>query len=406
VAVAALLVVVTVFAAISVRHYFSVKEVVLPNVVGMPYSAAAASLRSAGLRVQAFVEDMPSAAVHAVTSQAPDGGTMVRENRVIHVGVNNPPAATPVPGMVGMSEAKALARAKELNLPVTAVVYQPNAKDAGTVIGQSPAPGVRLGSGRQVALTVSSGPKRGPLTVPDLKGMPYEKAVARLKAMGFTEVEALPGGLSFDKVGAVTSLDPKIGQTVPPGTPVAVFYALSGRTIVKVPKVDGMPLWRAQLALEAAQLSVGHVSYVQKSGAPPGVLKVEPSGYTLPGTPVELTFNGRPGLTTLPSPNATPPGAGPATPLPGNASTPSATTAPTGPRTVPFVFDPKSMGMKRLLTDRYRLKLVVRDADGERTVLDRDMQPGESVRTTVTVRGANPLLQTYIDGVFFQAWRP
>lgn len=400
---AALLVIVTVFAAVSVRHYFSVKEVILPNVVGMPYSDAADTLRRAGLQVQAFVEDMPSAAVHAVTSQAPDGGTMVRVDRVIHVGVNNPPAATPVPAMVGMTEAKALARAAELNLPITSVVYQPAAKGAGTVIGQSPAAGVRLGPGKQIALTVSSGPKRIALAVPDLKGMPYKQAVARLKAMGFTEVEALPAALSFDKVGAVTGLSPKAGKVVQPGTPVAVFYALSGRTIVKVPKVDGLPLWRAQLALEAAQLSIGHVSYVQKSGAPQGVLKVEPSGYTLPGTPVEVTFNGRPGLTTLPSPGAGPPGVGP---LPGIPPTTSTTAAPPGARTVPFLFDPKSMGLKRLLTDSYQLRLVVKDADGERTVLDRAMQPGESVRTTVTVHGANALLQTYIDGVFFQAWRP
>lgn len=397
---AALLVVVAVFSGISIRDYFSVREVELPDVVGMPYTQAADTLRGAGLRVQTYVEDLPGAALHAVTAQGPEAGTVVREGRVIHVGVNNPPAETPVPTLVGMTEDAALARTSQLNMPVTSIVYQADGRDAGTVIDQTPQAGSRLGADQQLTLTVSSGPTREPVTVPDLKGMDYQQAVAKLKSLGFSEVEALPGALSFEKPGAVSGMQPTPGSKVPPSTPVAVFYALSGRNVVKVPEISGMPLWRAQLALEAAQLSIGHVSYEQKGDAPEGVLKVEPSGYTLPGTPVTVTYNGRPGLTSVPSTGGD--AIGPATPLEGGGQSPQ----PSGTRTVPFAFDPKAMGMKRLLTDGYRLKLVVQDADGERTVLDRAMKPGEAISTSVVVHGPNPLLQTYIDGVFFQAWRP
>jgi hypothetical protein len=38
--------------------------------------------------------------------------------------------------------------------------------------------------------------------------------------------------------------------------------------------------------------------------------------------------------------------------------------------------------------------------------LDRAMKAGESFVMTVQVHGSDALLQTYIDGVFFQAWRP
>ena len=395
--------IVAVFAAISIRDYFSVGVIQLPDVVGMPYTQAADTLRGAGLRVQTYVEDLPGADVHAVTAQAPLAGSVVREGRVVHVGVNNPPVETPVPALVGMSEETALARAAELNMPVTSIAYEADQRDAGTVIGQTPQSGAQLGTDQDLTLTVSSGPARAPRTVPDLRGMAYQQAVAKLESLGFTEVEALPGALSFDKPGAVSAMQPKAGSKVPPSTPVAVFYALSGRNVVKVPDVAGMPLWRAQLALEAAQLDIGHVSYEQKGDTPEGVLKVEPSGYTLPGTPVTVTYNGRPGLTTVPSTGGGGGGGaiGPATPLGGDQA-PQAN----GARTVPFAFDPKAMGMKRLLTDGYRLKLVVQDADGERTVLDRAMKPGEAVSTSVVVHGPSPLLQTYIDGVFFQAWRP
>jgi len=404
ISVGALLVVVTVFAAISVRDYFTVKEVTLPNVVGMPYGAAADTLRAAGLQVSTYVDDLPGASLHAVTAQAPDGGSVVREGRVIHLGVNNPPAEAKVPALVGMSEDRALARAAELNMPVTSIDYSHDAHGAGTVLAQTPPAGKLFGANGELALTVSSGPARTALTVPDLTGLPYQDAVAKLKAIGFTEVEALPGGLSFDRVGAVTSSQPAAGRKVPAGTPVAVFYALSGRRIVKVPEVKGMPLWRAQLALEAAQLSVGQVSYVHKGDAPDGVLKTEPSGYTLPGTPIALTYNGTQGLTGAPSSSpgsATGGGAAPLAPPAGSGGTQAS-----GSRIVPFAFDPKTMGMKRLMTSAYQLKLVVQDSEGERTVLDRAMKPGEAISMSVTVHGASPLLQTYIDGVFFQAWRP
>jgi len=403
VALATLLVVVGVFAVISVRDYFTVHEVRLPDVVGMPFPDAARVLRQAGLQPQAFVENLPGATNQAVTAQAPDAGTVVRQGRVIHVGVNNPPAQMRVPTMTGSSEADALKRASELKLPVTSLIYQADRADAGTVIAQEPAAGGELGADGKLALTVSTGPARKPLTMPDLEGMDHAAAVAKLKALGFTEVEALPGGVSFDKVGAVTSTRPKAGSTVPPGTPVAVFYALSGRAIVKVPDVAGMAVWRAQLALEAAQLRIGHVTYVQQSDKPQGVMKVEPSGYTLPGTPVQLTVNGTPGARPLQGGGV---GNGPSSTGAGSGSNGGGATSAGGTRTVPFSFDPKSMGLKRLMDHAYQLKLVVRDAQGERTVLDRAMKAGESFVTTVQVHGSDALLQTYIDGVFFQAWRP
>lgn len=404
IAVAALLVVVAVFAVISVRDYFTVHEVRLPDVVGMPFPDAARVLRQAGLKPQAFVENVPGASNQAVTTQAPDAGTVVRQGRIIHVGVNNPPAQMRVPQMTGMSETDALKRASELNLPVTSLIYQADAADVGTVIAQKPGAGSELGTDEKLALTVSTGPGRQALTVPDVKGMEHTAAVAKLKGLGFTEVEALPGGVSFDKVGAVTSTRPKAGSTVAPGTPVAVFYALSGRAIVEVPDVSGMPLWRAQLALEAAQLRIGHVDYVQHSDKPQGVMKVAPSGYTLPGTPVQVTVNGTPSANPLQTGGAGNGGSSTGTGLGVNGG--SGASAAGGTRTVPFAFDPKTMGLKRLMDQQYQLKLVVRDAQGERTVLDRAMKAGESLVMTVQVHGSNPLLQTYIDGVFFQAWRP
>jgi hypothetical protein len=62
--------------------------------------------------------------------------------------------------------------------------------------------------------------------------------------------------------------------------------------------------------------------------------------------------------------------------------------------------------VRRLLEEPYNLRLVITDDLGERTALDEQLDAGEIATTTVNVYGSEAMLQTFIDGVFFQAWRP
>lgn len=408
VAVAVLLVTLAVLTVLSVRDYFTVSEVRLPSVVGMSFEQAARVLRQSRLEPVAFVENVPGAEADAVTSQAPEAGAVVRRGRTVSLGVNSPSAAAKAPRLVGLDRGDAIRRAAELQLPVPRLDYRPDASPAGTVLEQDPAPGADLRQGVELALVVSSGPQRVSAALPDLTGTDVDAAVKRLHDLGFRQVETVASSVSFDRARAVTSMRPAGGQEYPLSTPVSLFYALSGRNVVQVPDVAGMPLWRAQLALQASQLRVGNVTWVQRADVPQGVVEAAPSSYTVPGTPIELTVNGTPGDTPLPTfPNA---GNGGLPNAPGSGAAPGQQeqrpSAGGATRTVPFVFNPANMGVKRLMEKPYQLKLVVTDADGERTVLDRTLQPGQGVTTSVTVNGDSPLLQTYIDGVFFQAWRP
>jgi len=396
--VALVLLTLGVLLAISVRDYFTVSETRLPDLVGMRYEEAARVLRSSRLEPVTYVENVGGVAADTVTSQAPLPGTVVKRGRTISLGVNTPAAEAKVPRFIDMSQPRALERATELQMPVGRVDYAADASAAGTVVGQDPAPEARLGPGQSVTLVVSRGPERAPVALPDLRGVDLQAAVQQLRDLGFREVETAPSTVSFDRAGAVTGMHPVAGTEVVPSTPVALFYALSARNVVQVPSVGGMPLWRAQLALQAAQLVVGHVTYVQQADALPGVLEAAPSGYTVPGTPIQLTVNGTPSSTPLPRFQSTP-GAG--APAVGNASG-----AAGGTRSVPFTFDPAGMGVKRLMQQPFQLKLVVQDDRGERTVLDRNLKAGESVSTTVQVYGSGVRLLTYIDGDLFQAWTP
>lgn len=417
----ALLVAVGTFVALDVRSYFTVTEITLPNLVGLPYEQATATLRSEGLDPVTFVEHIAGMPAEVVSSQAPDPGTVVKRGRSVHLGVNTPPAEARIPDLVGLVQSDALQRAAELNLPVGTITFEPSERAAGRVIAQEPLGGERLGEERSLVLVVSSGNPTSVRQIPELAGTSVDDAEVALRALGFRLIERLPSAVSFIGPGSVVSTIPPAGEEVATSTPVILQYALSTANVVSVPDVIGFPQWRAQLALRAAQLELGEVTYLQDPAQPEGVIAVQPTGYTLPGTPVLLTVNGAEptplfppdqfggffdGLTqqTPATPGGTP-GAQPGQDFrpPGQQVVPPAAD---GSRQVAFTFDPTNMGIRRLLEERYHLKVLVADEQGERVVLDRQLQPGQTVSTTIPVHGPDVMLQTYIDDVFFQAWRP
>lgn len=406
----ALMVAAAAFTGLNLMRYFTVDEVRLPDLVGLPQEQAALLVRREGLEPVSFVEYVEDATPGAVTSQAPAAGTVVKQGRTVHLGVNTVSAEARVPDMLGMREEDARARAQELNLPMGTVVYQPGGQPVGTVVAQTPTGGNRLAAGENVELVVSRGRELAMVALPDLVGVDVDEAVNRLTDLGFTRVESVAAAVSFSAPRSVISMVPAEGSTVVQSTPVVLHYALSSSNVVTVPEVIGYPQWRAQLALRAARLEIGVITYVQDPAQPAGVVAVQPTGYTLPGTPVLMTINGEPPSTPFPGFDTPIGGQVPTDPdglRPPLAGGGAADLVPNdGSRTVPFTFDPTFMGVRRLLEEPYDLRLVITDDLGERTVLDQRMQAGEIASTTVSVYGAEAMLQTFIDDVFFQAWRP
>lgn len=403
-----------VFTAMNVRDYFTVAEVRLPDLVGVQQDDAAAVLRRQGLEPVSFVEYVEGATPGAVTSQSPAAGAVVKQGRTVHLGINTVAAEERVPDLLGMHEADAKERAASLNLPLGTISYTSGDRPPGTVVGQTPAGGNRLGLDERLQLVVSSGRELALVELPDLQGRDLKEAMSELARLGFNQVEGVPSRVSFTQAGAVVGMSPTAGSKVVQSTPVALHYALSSRNVVSVPELIGFPQWRAQLALRAAQLALGPITYVQDALQPEGVVAVQPTGYTLPGTPVLLTINGEPdpfsfeNRPALPGIDDLTPGAGPGRLTPGLPTDEQDAGAEVGDgsRQVPFTFDPTFMGVRRLLEEPYSLRLVVIDERGERTALDRTLAAGEVVSTTVSVYGDEAQLQTYIDDVFFQAWRP
>lgn len=446
---------------------FSAEEVAVPELVGLPYATAAPLVTDRGLAVARYDVATDDAEAGAIVEQSPPAGAVVRAGRRVAVGVAAREAAQAMPSLVGTALPQALETLDALGLPGPATTFRYADAGTGRVLAQAPASGAPVHADTAVTLEVARGPEAFPLELPAVTGLPLDAARARLADAGFRRVEALGVAVGGVRPGTVTRQRPAAGTVQPPGAVVTVGYAVESRDVARVPDVRGRDLAAARRALRRAGLVPGPVLRVDRPDAARGVLATRPSTFTVPGAPVTLVVNASgadpegatadriaaildadadaaPVAWDLPrasdAPSDAPSGAGSgATSGAASDAAPGATPAPPtdageaaeatperdflddltldgaavrgappaadGGRVVPFAFDPGRLGVASLTRNDYALRLVVRDADGERTALEGIVPAGEAVFADVRVAG-DALLQTYVNDIFFQAWAP
>ena len=406
------------------RGYFEVPESRTPAVAGMSLEEATREVRDAGLRLRTYPVEAPGTPAEVVVEQSPPAGALVREGRVVDVGVHVPSESGRMPALVGAAEADAIATLRSVGFPAPDVSYVRIDGPVGRVVEQAPAPGSALGAGERVLLEVSRGPRPSDVEVPDVSGVEVESAVAQLTALGLRSVEAVAVDVSALRPGTVVQQRPEAGAVIAPGEPVTLGYALEGGRVARVPDLSGTDPTFARVSLAAAGLRLGPVEVVRDPDRPSGVVETRPSGTTVVGGVVALVVNAPDGGAVDLGPELDPelgvdrpddppgpddPAGGPAEGLGDDdvATDPDAEEPlPEGARRVPFQFDPAVLGVRSLMEEGYELRLVVRDDEGERVVLEQDVPGGRTVEAQVVVHGDEALLQTYVNGVFFQAWRP
>lgn len=397
-----LLITVIIFTGVAAVQYFEVEELPLPDLRGVSANEAIALLAERKLDTITYPESIMAAAPGTVTSQTPAPGTIVRRGRTVSLGVHTPTEDARAPHLVGLSLDQAVLTAANENLTLHHVDYENDDAPVGQVVAQEPGTGLAIDPVAGLRVLVSRGPELPPVAIPDVRGLPLAEAQQRLGAAGFTSVQRSATGTSFDRPGTVTSQQPVAQTVVPRSTPVVLGYALAATEVVQVPAVAGQLPSRVQMLLRSAGLETGPIEYVDEPGALLGaVVRTEPSAYTLRGTPVKLFVNGTASTAPVvlqPEPRVPAPGATTTTPelFPAGEF---------GSRSVPVTFDPAQMGSKPLLERPYNLRIAVEDDRGERTVLDRTVPAGEAVSTVVILYG-DALVVTYINDIFFQAWRP
>jgi serine/threonine-protein kinase len=191
------------------------------------------------------------------------------------------PQEVAAPDLTEVSEvaARRLADAHGLSLTVGESRESEDVAE-GDVIEQSPGIGEMLPPGGSITVVLSSGPPL--VVVPDVRRRTVDEARTTLEALGLAVGTVSEG--EGPEPGKIIETDPAAGQSVAPGTAIAITAAPETPPGIPVPDLSDMRAYEARRAIEDAGLEVGRVRrrYDDRRG-PNVILSQDPE----PGTRVE-----------------------------------------------------------------------------------------------------------------------
>jgi len=309
-------------------------------------------------------------------------------------------AEVEVPKLVGLSlaEAQGTAQRAGIDVAVETRAYS-DAVPVDAIASQDQPPGKRVKAGRVINVVVSLG--REMIAVPDLVGQPLLQS--RLVVEG-ARLQIGQVNERFDdtvKPGLIISQDPPAGTRIPRGSALTLLVS-RGPELVEMPVLVGRPLEEARRRLEELGLIVRQVRSAVSPDLEPGTVvdqspdpgrKVRPSE-----TEVVLTVSVRPGTEGRPPEAPVVTVERRATPAPKPTPRGGEDRARGQLRTVVHVVVPEGEAGQRV-------RVVVIDEAGVRTVYEKQHDPGDQVDVVVLSRGYT-IIQVYVDNTLVQEIRP
>ena len=170
--------------------------------------------------------------------------------------------------------------------------------EVGRVFDQDPAAGTRVDKESTVVIFVSSG--RAKTTVPDVRGMTRDEAVATLTAANLDV--SVAEVYSEQEPGVVTAQSPGPGTRLVEGETVSINVS-RGIKQVSVPSVVGELLDAAIAAIEDAGFTAGSPVFENSDKPENTVIAQDPAGGSLqrPGTTIALTVSKGPEQVAVPN---------------------------------------------------------------------------------------------------------
>ena len=233
------------------------QPVPVPNVAGMPLSAAQQALVSAGFNAVVTQENVtdPSKNNVVLKQQIAPGTTLAKGSNVpVVVGKYTAPAQQPVPNVVGMPLDKAQAALSQAKLNA-AVTMQPvdQPQRNNVVLAQNVSAGKTLSPGSMVPIVVGkyTAPTQQP--VPNVVGMKLGEAQAALSKAKLNAAVTMQPVDQPQRNDIVLTQQIASGKTLSPGSTVPIV--VGKYTASTVTNVVGMKLGEAQAALSKAKLN-------------------------------------------------------------------------------------------------------------------------------------------------------
>ena len=209
---------------LSFGKFWSSVEIAVPDVTGKQLTLARQILEDQHLRVTVAETYDASVPVGIVVSQTPEAGTKVKEERTITIYVSKGGEELEMPNLRGLKQEDALKKLQQMGLRLGSSYETFSDEDSGTVISQDPRSGTRITKGQSVDITVSKGQKIKKITVPNVKGVPADRAHTMIEGSGL-KVGGTSEEASTQAAGTVVSQSPAAGTEVDSGTAVQVVVS-------------------------------------------------------------------------------------------------------------------------------------------------------------------------------------
>ncbi len=274
-----------------------------PDVVGLSQAQANVDIVAAGLAVGTAVQQNDDVTPAGdVVIQEPVAGTMLAPGQAVDLVISLGPAVTPVPGVVGLSEAQAGDAITTTGLVIGTVTRQSDdTVPAGNIIAQDPTAGTLLTPGSAVDLVISLGPPTVP--APNVVGLSQAQAIADIVGAGLVVGTVNQQSDNAVPAGDVISQDPISGTMVVQGSAIDLLVSL-GPGMISVPNVVGLSTGQATADIVDTNLILGTVSHQNHATVPAGdVISQLPVGGTLvnPGSSIDLVVSLGPGSVAVPN---------------------------------------------------------------------------------------------------------
>ena len=209
---------------LSFGKFWSSVEITVPDVTGKQLTLARQILEDQHLRVTVAEAYDASVPVGVVVSQTPEAGTKVKEERTITIYVSKGGEELEMPNLRGLKQSDAIDKLQQMGLRLGSAYETFSDEDSGTVISQDPRSGTRISKGQSVDITVSKGQKVKKISVPDVKGVPSDRARTMIEGSGL-KVGSISEEESTQAAGTVVSQSPSAGSEEDSGSAVRLVIS-------------------------------------------------------------------------------------------------------------------------------------------------------------------------------------
>lgn len=292
--------VVLVFVLGILAAYFAFKgtgksDVAIPNIVGLKSDEAKKLVEEKGLKFLVVDNEKSDKPAGTITRCSPEEGTMVKSGSTVRVYVSGGSSNNTVPDLkeININTAKDILKSDGITLGNVTYEFS-DTIEKDNIIRQTPDPDTPVDSSTKVDLVVSKGPETPMTTVPKLKGLTYDQAVAALKNSNLnagTVTYIQTKDKTQDKV--VEDSNPQEGSSVKQGSSVALSVYQYG---AKVPGLIGLSKDAAASKAASAGFTIGTVNYTLT--LPQGVnvgnglvcaQNIQADSNADPGSPINIT---------------------------------------------------------------------------------------------------------------------